>query len=57
MQRPFTTQAELLMSSSDITHPILNVLEDTEALLDESKSKANSPLFMVQKRLGLVIRC
>ena len=37
MQKSFTTQPELFMSSSDMTHPILHILDDTEALLDWSK--------------------
>ena len=34
MQKPFTTQSELFISSSDIEHPILHSLDDTEALLE-----------------------
>lgn len=34
MQKPFTTQSELFVSASDIDHPILRSLDDTEALLD-----------------------
>lgn len=34
MQKPFTTQSELFVSSTDIDHPILRSLDDTEALLD-----------------------
>lgn len=37
MQKPFTTQSELFVSSSDIDHPILHSLDDTEALLEWSK--------------------
>lgn len=37
MQKPFTTQSELFVSSTDIDHPILRSLDDTEALLDWSK--------------------
>lgn len=36
MQKPFTTQSELFVSASDIDHPILRSLDDTEALLDWS---------------------
>lgn len=36
MQKSFTTQAELFVSGSDIDHPILRALDDTEALLDWS---------------------
>jgi hypothetical protein len=34
MQKPFTTQRDLLVSTSDLDHPILHCLDDTEALLD-----------------------
>ena len=34
MQKPFTTQRNFLVSSSDLDHPILHTLDDTEALLD-----------------------
>ena len=34
MQKPFTTQSELFINASDIDHPILRSLDDTEALLD-----------------------
>ena len=34
MQKPFATQSELFVSASDIDHPILRSLDDTEALLD-----------------------
>lgn len=37
MQKPFTTQTELFVSASDIDHPILRSLDDTEALLDWSQ--------------------
>lgn len=37
MQKPFTTQSELFVSASDIDHPILRSLDDTEALLDWSQ--------------------
>ena len=37
MQKPFITQAELFVSSSDLEHPALHVLDDTEAVLDWSK--------------------
>lgn len=37
MQKPFSTQSELFVSSSDIDHPILGSLDDTESLLDWSR--------------------
>jgi len=37
MQKPFTTQSSLFVSASDIDHPILRSLDDTEALLDWSQ--------------------
>ena len=37
MQKPFVTQAELFVSSSDLEHPALHALDDTEAVLDWSK--------------------
>lgn len=37
MQKPFTTQSELFVSASDIDHPILRSLDDTEALLEWSE--------------------
>lgn len=37
MQKPFTTQSELFISASDIDHPILRSLDDTEALLNWSQ--------------------
>ena len=37
MQKPFTTQSELFVSASDLDHPILRSLDDTEALLDWSQ--------------------
>jgi IS5 family transposase len=37
MQKPFTTQRDLLVSRSDLDHPILHSLDDTEALLDWSE--------------------
>ena len=37
MQKPFVTQAELFVSSSDLEHPALYALDDTEAVLDWSK--------------------
>jgi hypothetical protein len=33
MQKPFVTQAELFVSSSDLEHPALHALDDTEAVL------------------------
>jgi IS5 family transposase len=37
MQKSFSTQAELFISSSELEHPILHSLDDTEALLDWAK--------------------
>ena len=37
MQKSFSTQAELFISASDIDHPTLRSLDDTEALLEWSK--------------------
>ncbi|MEO1919028.1 MAG: IS5 family transposase [Paracoccaceae bacterium] len=37
MQKPFITQPELFVSSSDLDHPALHALDDTEAVLDWSK--------------------
>ena len=37
MQKPFVTQAELFVSSSDLEHPALHAFDDTEAVLDWSK--------------------
>lgn len=37
MQKPFSTQPELFISTSDLDHPILHSLDDTEALLDWSE--------------------
>ena len=37
MQKPFVTQAELFVSSSDLEHPTLHALDATEAVLDWSK--------------------
>ena len=37
MQKPFITQPELFVSSSDLEHPALHALDDTEAVLDSSK--------------------
>lgn len=34
MQKSFTTQPELFVSASDLNHPILHSLDDTEALLE-----------------------
>ena len=34
MQKPFTTQPALFVSITDLEHPILHALDDTEALLD-----------------------
>ena len=37
MQKPFTAQPDLFVSTSDLEHPILHPLDDTEALLDWSE--------------------
>ena len=37
MQKSFSTQTELFISASDIDHPILHSLDDTEALLEWSE--------------------
>ena len=37
MQKPFTSQSELFVNASDIDHPILRSLDDTEALLEWPK--------------------
>ena len=37
MQKPFTTQPELFVTTSDLEHPSLHALDDTEAVLDWSK--------------------
>jgi transposase, IS5 family len=37
MQKPFATQAELFVCSSDLEHPALHALDDMEAVLDWSK--------------------
>ena len=37
MQKPFSTQPELFVSTSDLDHPILHSLDDTEALLEWSE--------------------
>jgi IS5 family transposase len=37
MQKPFVTQADLFVSSSDLEQPALYALDDTEAVLDWSK--------------------
>jgi IS5 family transposase len=37
MQKTFNTQPELFLLASDLDHPILHSLDDTEALLDWSK--------------------
>ena len=39
MQKPFVTQAEIFVSSSDLLHPALHALDDTEAVLDWSKTE------------------
>ena len=36
MQKSFTTQPKLFVSATDLSHPILHSLDDTEALLDWS---------------------
>ena len=40
MQKTFNTQPNLLLSPSDLEHPILHSLDDTEALFDRSKIEA-----------------
>ena len=40
MQKTFNTQPNLFLSPSDLEHPILHSLDDTEALLDWSKIEA-----------------
>lgn len=40
MQKTFSTQPELFVSTSDLEHPILHSLDDTEALLDWSQIEA-----------------
>jgi len=37
MQKPFSTQPELFVSTSDLDHPIFHSLDDTQALLDWSE--------------------
>ena len=37
VQKPFSTQTQLFTSASDLEHPILYSLDDTEALLDWSE--------------------
>lgn len=37
MQKPFTSQPELFVSTSDLNHPTLYALDDTEAVFDWSK--------------------
>ena len=37
MQKPFVTQADLFVSSSDLEQPALYAFDDTEAVLDWSK--------------------
>jgi len=37
MQKTFSTQPELFISTSDLNHPILHSLDDTEALLEWSE--------------------
>ncbi len=34
MQKSFTIQPELFVSSTDLEHPVLHALDDTESLLD-----------------------
>ncbi|MCK5893645.1 MAG: transposase [Endozoicomonadaceae bacterium] len=36
MQKSFTTQPKLFVSATDLNHPVLHSLDDTEALLDWS---------------------
>lgn len=37
MQKPFASQPDLFVSTSDLDHPILHALDDTEALLEWSE--------------------
>ncbi|ORU92053.1 MAG: hypothetical protein A6F70_01860 [Cycloclasticus sp. symbiont of Bathymodiolus heckerae] len=37
MQKPFSTQPDLFVSTADLEHPILHSLDDTEALLEWSE--------------------
>ena len=37
MQKQFISQSELFVSTSDLDHPTLHALDDTEAVLDWSK--------------------
>jgi len=37
MQKPFTSQPKLFVSTNDLDHPALHALEDKEAVLDWSK--------------------
>ena len=37
MQKPFVNQPELFVSCSDLEHPTIHALDDTEVLLDWSK--------------------
>ena len=37
MQKPFISQPKLFVSTSDLDHPALHALDDTEAVLDWSK--------------------
>ncbi len=40
MQKSFTTQPELFVSSADLDHPILHALDDTESLLEWTEIEA-----------------
>ena len=37
MQKPFITQPELFVTTTDLDHPALHALDDTEAVLDWTK--------------------
>jgi len=50
MQKPFVTQAELFISSSDLEHPALHALDDTEAVLGWSKIEPILSRFMPPRR-------
>ncbi|MCK5894286.1 MAG: hypothetical protein KAG53_07715 [Endozoicomonadaceae bacterium] len=39
MQKSFTTQPQLFVSATDLSHPILHSLDDTEALLEWVRRK------------------
>lgn len=37
MQKPFASQPELFISSTELNHPYLHAVDDKEAVLDWSK--------------------